>query len=391
VCGQTGNQPVLVSIKRFRAEVTKELIVSSVTLFKSCKDGGGDWSEINRTWKTWGAARRNRDCSGTCETDPRTILGARATRVQNFAVSQKTLACSFLLQLSSCGEILVGRIRSFRAPLPFESLDWSALVVLKMSSLKFTPVASIPSIVEGVRSVYKTGRSRDLKWREAQLQGIKRLCLENKDKITAALQADLRRPKLECVLAEAFTVIAEADEAIAHLGTWAKKEDVTTPAILLPGHSYVIREPVGVVLIIGAWNFPIQLLLNPLVSAVAAGNVAVLKPSEISPASALLIEELLPRYVDPEAFRFVQGAVTETTELLKQQFDHICYTGNGMVATHVMAAASKHLTPVTLELGGKSPVIVDKDANLQLAASRIVVVSPRLKSRPRGLLVANSP
>lgn len=97
--------------------------------------------------------------------------------------------------------------------------------------------------------------------------------------------------------------------------------------MLVPGSSYIQREPLGVVLIIGAWNFPIQLLLNPLVSAVAAGNVAVLKPSEVSPASAALIEALLPRYVDADAFRFVQGAVVETTELLRQRFDHICYTG----------------------------------------------------------------
>ena len=141
---------------------------------------------------------------------------------------------------------------------------------------------------------------------------------------------------------------------------------------MLPGASWTVPEPLGTVLIIGPWNYPIQLLINPLIGALAAGNCVVVKPSEVAPACAALTASLLARYLDADAVRIVQGGVDETTELLKAQFDHILYTGGGVVARHVMAAAAKHLTPVTLELGGKSPVIVAKDANMATAAQRIV-------------------
>lgn len=141
----------------------------------------------------------------------------------------------------------------------------------------------------------------------------------------------------------------------------------------MPGSSYVKHDPLGVVAIIAPWNFPFQLSLGPLVAAVAAGNAAVIKPSELAPASAVVLERLVNLYLDTDAIKVVQGAVAETTELLRQRFDHIFYTGNGEVAKHIMRAATEHLTPVTLELGGKSPTIVHNDADLELAAARIVV------------------
>jgi aldehyde dehydrogenase (NAD+) len=147
---------------------------------------------------------------------------------------------------------------------------------------------------------------------------------------------------------------------------------VTTPPFLLPGSSWTQPDPLGVVCIIAPWNFPIQLILNPLVAAIAAGNAAVIKPSEVSPTCAVLAQDLLHKYMDREAIRVVQGAVAETTALLQERFDHIFYTGGGAVATHILRAAAVHLTPVTLELGGKSPCIVARDADLDTTARRIL-------------------
>jgi aldehyde dehydrogenase (NAD+) len=142
--------------------------------------------------------------------------------------------------------------------------------------------------------------------------------------------------------------------------------------VVQPGKSEIHKDPLGVVLIIAPWNYPFQLMMAPLVGAIAAGNCAVLKPSEVAPATSALFAKFIPRYVDPDCFPVVEGAVKETTELLNEQFDHIFYTGNGSVGRIVMAAAAKHLTPVTLELGGKSPVIVDSTADLDITAKRIV-------------------
>lgn len=143
------------------------------------------------------------------------------------------------------------------------------------------------------------------------------------------------------------------------------------PEVFRPAEARVVRDPLGVVLIIAPWNYPLQLALAPLVGALAAGNTAVLKPSELAPATSAAIARLLPRYLDPEAVAVVQGAVPETTALLEQRFDHIFYTGNGAVGRIVMAAAARHLTPVTLELGGKSPVVVEPGVDLAVTARRI--------------------
>jgi aldehyde dehydrogenase (NAD+) len=150
-----------------------------------------------------------------------------------------------------------------------------------------------------------------------------------------------------------------------------KPKRVATPLMAQPGRSYIQPEPKGVVLIIAPWNYPMSMILAPLVGAVAAGNCAVLKPSEVTRHTSEALARIIPRYLDPEAFTVIEGGVPETTELLEQRFDHILYTGNERVARIVMTAAAKHLTPVTLELGGKSPCLVDKSADLEVAASRI--------------------
>jgi aldehyde dehydrogenase (NAD+) len=146
---------------------------------------------------------------------------------------------------------------------------------------------------------------------------------------------------------------------------------VRTPMMAQPGRSYIEPEPKGVVLIIAPWNYPLSMVAAPLVGAVAAGNCAIMKPSEITTHTSAALAAILPRYLDKDAFAVVEGGVPETTELLEQKFDHILYTGNERVAQIVMMAAAKHLTPVTLELGGKSPCIIDKSADIEVAASRI--------------------
>ncbi len=231
---------------------------------------------------------------------------------------------------------------------------------------------SIADLVERTRERFDTGIARSLRWRLAQLDGISRFLSEREDDIYQALAADVGKPRFEAYLAELGYMQKDVEHVKKHLREWAAPEEVPTPMVIQPGKSEIHKDPLGVVLIIAPWNYPFQLLMAPLVGAIAAGNCAVLKPSEVAPATSALLAKWLPRYVDPDCFPVVEGAVPETTELLEQRFDHIFYTGNGTVGRIVMSAAAKHLTPVTLELGGKSPVIVDSTADLDVAAKRIV-------------------
>lgn len=213
--------------------------------------------------------------------------------------------------------------------------------------------------------------TRDLSWRKEQLQAIKRLVIENEQKWLTALQTDLAKPTLEAWITEISYVTSDVDHVYKHLNRWAKPRRVKTPIVAQPGKSFIKPEPQGTVLIIGAWNYPLQLVLAPLIAVIAAGNCAIIKPSELAPAVSALIKELVPQYLDNKAVSVVEGGVTETTELLSLPFNHIMYTGNGQVAKVVMAAAAKNLTPVTLELGGKSPVYIDESADLTITAQRL--------------------
>jgi len=221
-------------------------------------------------------------------------------------------------------------------------------------------------------STFRSGRTKSYEWREAQLQGIRKLCTENQKEICEAVMADLGRPKMEAFIGEITAVIAEVESLLGGLKSWMEPESIATPLTQKPGRSQVIREPKGVVLSISPWNFPINLVLAPLASILAAGNCCMVKPSEISPRSEELLKRLVPRYLDPEAVTVVTGGVAETTALLKLRWDHILYTGNGAIARIVLRAAAEHLTPCTLELGGKSPTVVLPGANLPVAARRIL-------------------
>jgi aldehyde dehydrogenase (NAD+) len=236
-----------------------------------------------------------------------------------------------------------------------------------------TEIASIAGTVARLRTTYNTRKTRPLEWRRNQLQQMVAMLEENEDAFIEALRLDLGKPMVEGFITDIAFVTGEVKSMIKNLKKWNKPERVSSPIVTQPAKSRRIPEPLGVVLVIAPWNYPVQLLLVPAAGAIAAGNAVMMKPSEVSGATSALLARLVPQYFDSSAVGIVEGGVAETTELLAQHWNHIFYTGNGTVGRIVMAAAVKHLTPVTLELGGKSPVIVDESANLELAARKIVV------------------
>ena len=234
-----------------------------------------------------------------------------------------------------------------------------------------TSVDRIPEIVQALREGFRRGVVRDIESRRGQLQQLRALFVEQEDRLIDALVADVGKPRIEAYISEIAFTINEIDHTLGHLDAWTKPTKVKVPLTSKPGRATLRPEPLGTVCIIAPWNYPVQLLFAPLVPALAAGNTAVLKPSEVTPSVSALVEELVPKYFDASAVAVVTGAVDETTALLEQRFDHIFYTGNAKVGRVVMRAAAEHLTPVTLELGGKSPAIVAADANIEVTAKRI--------------------
>ncbi|MGI8491951.1 MAG: aldehyde dehydrogenase family protein, partial [Acidimicrobiales bacterium] len=194
---------------------------------------------------------------------------------------------------------------------------------------------------------------------------------EREAELLGALAADLGKPAIEGWVTELGHVSGEIDHILAHLERWMAPERVPVRAVLKPSRASIVPEPLGVTLVIAPWNYPVHLLVLPMAYSVAAGNTVVGKPSEISSATSAALARWVPRYLDPDAVAIVEGDAPVVTSLLEQRWDHIFYTGNGRVGRIVMAAAAKHLTPVTLELGGKSPVIVDRSANVEVAARRV--------------------
>ncbi|XP_054857630.1 aldehyde dehydrogenase family 3 member A2 isoform X2 [Eublepharis macularius] len=225
--------------------------------------------------------------------------------------------------------------------------------------------------VERARNAFNSGKTRPLEFRIQQLKALERMVKEKEKEITDALKADLSKNPLNTFTYEILTVLEEISLAVNKLPQWAAPKHVEKNLIVLMDEAYIHYEPLGVVLNIGAWNYPFVLIMQPLVGAIAAGNAVVVKPSEISEHTAKLFEELLPQYLDKDLYPVVNGGVPETTELLKQKFDHIIYTGNSTVGKIIMEAAAKHLTPVTLELGGKSPCYINKDCDVDVACRRI--------------------
>jgi len=227
------------------------------------------------------------------------------------------------------------------------------------------------ALVARQREYFLSGATRPAAWRKAQLAAVKALFAENRDELCDALWKDLRRNVFDADLMDVAYNVKEAEYALKHLDTWMEPQRVHTPLVLEPGHVRVRRDPLGVTLIIGAWNEPCMLLFAPLVAALAGGNTAVLKPSELAVACAAAAGRLVPKYFDPRVVAVVEGAVPETTALLEQTWDFIFFTGSPQVGKIVHQAAARNLTPCVLELGGKNPTIVHASANLKAAARRI--------------------
>jgi aldehyde dehydrogenase (NAD+) len=229
----------------------------------------------------------------------------------------------------------------------------------------------VAATVARLRQTFATGRTRDIEWRKQQLLQLQKLMEENEPAIAAALAEDLDRNPFEAFIADIATTAGEAKYAAKHLRKWTRRKYRLLEAAQLPGRGWVEYEPYGTVLIIGAWNYPFVLTLGPAIAAIAAGNAVVLKPSEIAPASSRLMAELVPRYLDNDAIAVVEGDGAVSQELIAQGLDRVMFTGGTEIGRKVYEGAAPHLTPVTLELGGKSPVIVAADADVEVAAKRI--------------------
>lgn len=230
---------------------------------------------------------------------------------------------------------------------------------------------SYAELIDGVRRTFESGRTRSTEWRRTQLDGILAMLSAHEDEFVKALADDLGRPVAEAFGADIGVSRVHIKYLRKHLESWSKPTKVFPGLLSMPGRAEIIHEPLGVALVIAPWNYPIQLLVEPMAAALAAGNCVVAKPSELSPACSAILARLIPKYLDDDAVAVVEGAVPETTALLEQRFDHVFFTGSTNVGRIVMQAAAKHLTPVTLELGGKSPTIVAADADLDVAARRI--------------------
>lgn len=226
-------------------------------------------------------------------------------------------------------------------------------------------------LVAGVRATFDSGRSRPMRWRRRQLEGLLAMTHAGERELVDAIRADLGRPVAEAFSADIGHSRMQIAHVLKHFEKWARPTKVNPGALSRPGSAEIIHEPLGVVLVIAPWNYPLQLLIEPMAAALAAGNCVVAKPSELAPSTAAVMARLIPQHLDNDAVVVVEGGVPETTALLEERFDHIFFTGSTAVGKVVMAAAAKHLTPVTLELGGKSPTIVAADADLAVAAKRI--------------------
>ncbi|MDH6280651.1 aldehyde dehydrogenase family protein [Prescottella agglutinans] len=230
---------------------------------------------------------------------------------------------------------------------------------------------AIAGVVARLRATHSTGRTRPARWRIEQLRGIERMLEEREDEITRALAEDLGRDAVEAWLADIASSKIEAVHARRWVRRWMLRRPQRLPLSQLPALGWVQYEPLGVVLVVSPWNYPFALAVNPLIAALAAGNCAVIKPSELAPASSRLLARLLPEYLDREAVAVIEGDGHTTQTLLAQGFDHVFFTGGTEIGRKILAGAAPHLTPVTLELGGKSPAVVLRDADLAVTARRI--------------------
>jgi aldehyde dehydrogenase (NAD+) len=234
-----------------------------------------------------------------------------------------------------------------------------------------TDLASIPATVAALRHSFQSGRTRPLAWRRAQLDALLHLLATSADELIDALQRDMGKPEVEAHVCDIAFTATDIKHLRKHVGAWMKPRRARLRLQDQPAKGRVVPEPLGVALVIAPWNYPVQLTLSPLATALAAGNAAVVKPSELVPETSAVLARLVRQHLDPEAVAVVEGGPEVSSELLEQRFDHIFFTGSTAVGRIVAEAAARHLTPTLLELGGKSPVVVAADADLAIAAKRL--------------------
>ena len=226
--------------------------------------------------------------------------------------------------------------------------------------------------VEKQRLFFESNSTKDLTFRISQLDLLQNVLKENETLLYEAIYKDFKKSEFETYIGELALIYEDIKEAKKKIYRWSKRKRVSTNLLNFPATSYRIPEPLGVCLVIGAWNYPFSLSFSPVIAALTAGNTVILKPSEISSETSKLMASLINENFDSSLFKVVEGGVSETTELLQQKFDKIFFTGSTAVGKIVYQAAAKHLTPVTLELGGKSPVFVTKDCHLTMTVKRLI-------------------
>ena len=231
---------------------------------------------------------------------------------------------------------------------------------------------SYSEIIKKQKDFFNSNQTKDIGFRIEQLRKLKALLNSSESVLYEAIYADFKKSEFDTYSTELNIIYQDIEESIKKLPKWSRRKKVRTNLVNLPGRSYIIPEPLGVCLVIGAWNYPYQLTLSPLIAAIASGNTVVLKPSEVSPATSAVLARLINASFPPELMVVVEGGILETTALLDQKFDKIFFTGSSRVGKIVYRAAAKNLTPVTLELSGKSPAIVTSNSNLKEVAKRIV-------------------
>ena len=231
---------------------------------------------------------------------------------------------------------------------------------------------TIPEILSAQRDFFKTQQTKDVTYRLSLLKTLKEEIISNEQAIYDALKQDFRKSEFEAFLSEYGLVISELNLAIKNLKKWAKPQRIKSSLLTFPSRDYIYKDPYGCILIIAPWNYPFLLAIEPLIMAIAAGNTVVLKPSEHTQNTSKILFKIIDNVFPPDVAIAVEGGVETSTELLSQKWDYIFFTGSVPVGKIVAEAAAKHLTPVTLELGGKSPCIIDQSVNLKLVASRLV-------------------
>ncbi len=238
--------------------------------------------------------------------------------------------------------------------------------------LNKSPMKDPKQIIQSQKRFFESGKTRDISFIKVKLKLLKESIISNEDVIHQALYKDLKKPKFEAYISEFAILISEIDILLNNLSKWSKPKKVRASKLNFPSKDYIYSEPYGTVLVISPWNYPFQLAISPVISAIASGNTVFLKPSEVSSHTGLIIKTILSEIFNDAQLYVELGGVSETTKLLKERWDYIFFTGSVAVGKIIAKAAAVHLTPVTLELGGKNPCIVDESADLKLTAKRLV-------------------